>query len=260
MKFRRSYLLMSTLFVLSACKSGSNNATQSTTADQAPAVTSQSPVDPATAGNISGSVKFVGTKPKIQKISMSADAYCKTTHTGDVYSEEVVVNPNNTLKFVYVYVKSGLGALKFPTPAEPVLLDQKGCIYAPHVVAVQTNQAVKIRNSDGVLHNVNARPAKNQGFNMGQPVQGMESDKMFTSPEVMIPVKCDVHPWMHGWIGVQDHPFAAVTMDDGSFSLKNLPPGEYEVEAWHEKYGTSVQKVTVGAKETKSIEFTFKGA
>lgn len=257
MTFRRSYLLAATLFVFSACKSK--------TADQsaAPAETSavaQSPVDAATAANITGTVKFAGTKPKMQKIAMTADAYCKTAHTTDVYSEEVVVNPNNTLKFVYVYVKSGLGTTKFPTPATDVVFDQLGCMYTPHVAAVQVGQNIAVRNSDGVLHNVNARPVKNAGFNFGQPVKGMESKKSFTTPEVMIPVKCDVHPWMHGWIGVQDHPFASVTNETGSFSLNNLPPGEYEIEAWHEKYGTSVQKVKVGPKENKTIEFTFKGA
>ncbi len=257
MTFRKSYLLIATLFVLGACKSGSNQTAGGDAA--APAASTQSPVDAATAGNITGTVKFAGAKPKMPKISMSADAVCKAGHTSDVFSEEVVVNPNNTLRYVYVYVKSGLNNLKFPAPSTPAVLDQKGCMYQPHVVAVQVGQALKIRNSDGVLHNVNARPAKNQGFNMGQPVQGMESDKTFTAAEVMIPVKCDVHPWMHSWIGVQDHPYAAVSDETGAFSLSNLPPGEYEVEAWHEKYGTSVQKVTVGAKETKAITFTFKG-
>ncbi len=259
MKFHRSYLLVSTLFVLGACKGGSNTESGAPAASNTQAV-AQNPVDPNTAGSISGTVKFAGTAPKAQKISMGADAYCKTQHATDVVSEEVVVNPNKTLKYVYVYVKSGLGTTKFPAPTEPVVFDQKGCLYTPHVAAVQVGQPLKIRNSDGVLHNVNVRPTKNQGFNMGQPVQGMESDKTFTTPEVMIPVKCDVHPWMHAWIGVQDHPYASVTSDDGSFSLKNLPPGEYEIEAWHEKYGTATQKVTVGAKESKTIEFTFKGA
>ena len=257
MMFRNSVLLASTLFVLGACKSGSNQS--AAPAESAPAATAQSPVDAATAGNITGTVKFSGAKPKMQKIAMTADAFCKSAHTGDVYSEEVVVNPNNTLKFVYVYVKSGLGDLKFPTPAEPVVFDQKGCIYTPHVAAVQVGQELKIRNSDSVLHNVNVRPTKNKGFNLGQPVQGMETAKSFDTPEVMIPAKCDVHPWMHGWIGVQAHPYASVTSDTGSFALNNLPPGTYEIEAWHEKYGTSVQKVTIGAKESKTIEFTFKG-
>jgi plastocyanin len=177
-----------------------------------------------------------------------------------VDSEEVVVNPNGTLKNVYVYVKSGLGDKKFPAPSTPAVFDQHGCMYHPHVLSVQTGQEIIVRNSDGVLHNINARPKLNKGFNFGQPVQGMESKKSFDKPEVMIPVKCDVHPWMNAWMGVQDHPFAAVTGDDGSFSLKGLPAGTYTIEAWHEKYGVSDQTVTIGATETKSITFTFKGA
>jgi plastocyanin len=260
MKSFNVILLLSGLLALNACKGGGNAPATSEAPAEAQQAAAQSPVDPATAGVITGVVKFTGAKPKLQKISMGADAYCKTAHSTEVLSEEVVINPNNTLKNVYVYVKSGLPAdLKFPAPSEPVIFDQKGCMYLPHVAAVMTGQSLKVRNSDGVLHNVNARPTKNQGFNFGQPVQGMETVKTFNSSEVMIPVKCDVHPWMSGWIGVQNHPYAVVTGDDGSFSLANLPPGEYEVEAWHEKYGTSVQKITVGAKETKTVDFSFKG-
>ena len=259
MTFRSHFLWLIPVLALSSCKGGGQSgSTESAAPAQQQQV--QNPVDPATAGSISGTIKFAGAKPKAPKISMSADAYCKTAHTTDVMSPEVVVNPNNTLKFVYVYVKSGLPAgMTFPTP-EPAMLDQQGCLYEPHVLAVQTNQQIKIRNSDGVLHNINARPKNNPGFNIGQPVKGMESPKSFPNTEVMIPVKCDVHPWMSAWIGVQTHPFAAVSGDDGSFTLPNLPPGDYEIEAWHEKFGTSVQKVTVGAKESKKVEFTFKGA
>jgi hypothetical protein len=261
MKFRSSHLIIAALFAVAACKAKnqSESAAPTETATTATAAAT-SPVDAATAGNIEGVVKFTGTKPKEQKIAMNADAQCKASHTTDVMAQDVVVNPNNTLQYVYVYVKSGLGALKFPAPTTPVVLNQTGCMYSPHVVAVQVGQPFVIRNSDGVLHNVNVRPTINQGFNIGQPIKGMETTKTFTAPEVMIPVKCDVHPWMHGWIGVQDNPYASVTDDTGAFSLKNLPPGDYEITAWHEKYGTATQKVTVGAKETKKIEFTFKGA
>lgn len=246
-------------FAIAGCKGNQTSTTE--TAGSAPETSSaQSAVDPATVGTVTGVVKFSGTAPKPQKIAMSADAFCKTAHAGDVTSDEVVVNPNNTLRYVYVYVKSGLGDKKFPPSSTPAVLDQKGCLYSPHVVAVQVGQELLVRNSDGVLHNVNVRPAKNQPFNFGQPVQGMENKKTFTTPEVMIPVKCDVHPWMHSWIGVQDHPFAAVSDESGAFSLNNLPPGTYDIEAWHEKYGTASQSVTVGAKETKTIEFNFKGA
>lgn len=256
MTFRSTAYLISGLIALSACKGG----TSTTAAPEATTTAAaQSPVDAATAANITGAIKFAGAKPKAQKISMGADAYCKTAHSTEVLSDQVIVNANNTLKNVYVYVKSGLGDLKFPVPTEPVILDQVGCIYVPHVVSLMAGQKLQVRNSDGVLHNVNARPTKNQGFNFGQPIKGMTNDKVFDNAETMIPVKCDVHPWMSGWIGVQTHPYASITGDDGSFALKNLPPGEYEIEAWHEKYGTAVQKVTVGAQESKAIEFTFKG-
>lgn len=261
MTFRPTYLAVISILALSACKGSSAPASSSASTEQPAASTaSASPVDPATAGNIEGIVKFTGTKPAPQKIAMNADAQCKAAHTTDVMAQDVVVNANNTLEYVYVYVKSGLGNMKFPVPTTPAVLTQQGCLYTPHVVAVQVGQQLDIQNDDSVLHNVNVRPTKNQGFNIGQPIKGMKTPKTFTTPEVMIPVKCDVHPWMHGWIGVQDHPYASVTDDTGAFSLKNLPPGEYEIEAWHEKYGTATQKVTVGAKETKKIEFTFKGA
>jgi hypothetical protein len=258
MTFHRRYLLIIPVLALSACKGGGQSGSEAAAPAQEQV---QNPVDSATAGAINGSVKFSGAKPKAQKIVMAADAYCKTAHTTDVFSPEVTVNPNNTLKWVYVYVKSGLKPdMKFPTPSTPVVLDQNGCMYSPHILAVQTNQTITVRNSDGVLHNINAKPKNNPGFNVGQPVKGMESPKSFPNPEVMVPLKCDVHPWMAAYVGVQSHPYFFVTGDDGSFTLPNLPPGEYEIEAWHEKYGASTQKVTIGPKETKTIEFTFKGA
>jgi hypothetical protein len=186
MKFRSSHFFVAALFALAACKGGNNTApAQSTATTEPAAATAQSPVDPATAANIEGVVKFTGTKPKMAKIAMNADAQCKASHTTDVMSEEVVVNPNNTLRYVYVYVKSGLGNLKFPAPTTPVVFDQQGCMYTPHVAAVQVGQPLEIHNSDGVLHNVNVRPVKNQGFNIGQPIKGMKTDKTFTVPEVM---------------------------------------------------------------------------
>jgi plastocyanin len=127
-------------------------------------------------------------------------------------------------------------------------------------LAVQAGQEITVLNSDGVLHNINARPKNNEGFNIGQPVKGMETKKSFANAEVMIPIKCDVHPWMGGYIGVQTHPYSAVSDETGSFSLKDLPPGTYEIEAWHEVYGTTTQSVTIGPKENKTITFTFKGA
>ncbi len=257
MKLRHELFILTLVLTLTGCGKKSGDTAQA----PAESTTAGAPAAAQAGGaTVSGSVKFTGTKPTPKKIQMSADAYCKTQHAGGTTDgEEVVVNTNGTLMNVYVYVKSGLGDKTFPVPSTPASLDQHGCVYRPHVIAVQSGQEIAIKNSDGVLHNINARPKINKGFNFGQPVQNMESKKSFDKPEVMIPIKCDVHPWMGGYVGVQNHPFAKVTGEDGSFSLSGLPAGTYEVEAWHEKYGTSVQSVTVGETETKAISFTFKG-
>jgi plastocyanin len=163
------------------------------------------------------------------------------------------------LQNVFVYVKDGLGTLKFPVPPAPLVLDQKGCQYRPHVFGVQVGQPIEILNSDATLHNIHAWPMANAEFNKGQALQGMKDTHVFSTREVMVPFRCDVHRWMNSFVGVLDHPFFAVTGADGSFSLKGLPPGTYTIEAWHEKFGTKTASVTVGAKESKDVAFTFSG-
>jgi plastocyanin len=142
-------------------------------------------------------------------------------------------------------------------PSTAVVLDQKGCRYVPHVLGVQVGQPVEVLNSDPTLHNVHAVPMSNSEFNTGQPLQGMKRAHTFTAREVMVPFKCDVHPWMHAYIGVLDHPFFAVSGADGSFQLTGLPPGTYTIEAWHETLGARTQTVTIGAKETGNVAFSF---
>ena len=211
------------------------------------------------AANISGKIKFAGTAPKVKVISVTSDAYCSKQHDkAQIKGEEVVVNPNKTLSNVLVYVKKGLEGRSFAAPKESAVLNQRGCWYEPHVIAVMVAQPLIVRNSDDTLHNIHAVPKINQGFNFAQPTKGMESTKIFDKEEVMIPVKCDVHSWMGGYIGVISNPYFMVTGKDGSFSLKNLPPGQYEIEAWHEKFGVQTQSVTVAAKESKTLNFTFK--
>jgi hypothetical protein len=168
------------------------------------------------------------------------------------------VGDGGALQNVFVYVKDGLGDLRFPIPTAPILLDQKGCHYVPHVLGVQLGQRVEIVNSDPTLHNVHALPTVNQEFNVGQPWPGMKHTHQFSTKEVMVRFKCDVHPWMHAFVGVLDHPYFAVSAGDGTFSLKGLPPGTYTVEAWHETLGTQTQMVTIGASESKEIGFSFK--
>jgi len=209
------------------------------------------------AGDISGKVSFEGEAPKAGRIMMNADPVCMKQHKQTVFGEDVVVNKNGTLKNVLIYVKDGLGKKKFEAPSEKVVFDQKGCQYSPHVLGIQTGQDLEVRNSDPTLHNVHSLSKENSSFNVAQPKIGMKLTKKFDKPETF-KVKCEVHTWMGAYIGVFAHPFFAVTGDDGSFSLKKLPAGDYTIEAWHEKYGTQTMKVTVGAADTKTADFKFK--
>ncbi len=175
----------------------------------------------------------------------------------NLHPEWLVVNPDGTLQNVMVFVKSGVEGMTFQTPSEPVIIDQKDCRYIPHVFTMMVNQPLKIKNSDATLHNIHAWAEKNTPFNIGQPVQGMETTKSFNKEEVPLPIRCDVHKWMSSYVGVFSHPFHTVTREAGSFELK-LPPGKYEIVAWHEKYGTQTATVEVADGEKKEINFTFK--
>jgi len=216
---------------------------------------SEHPVDPATAGSITGTVMVTGKVPGGDPINMSTDPYCEGQPK--LVTSDVVGGTGGTLQNVFIYVKDGLGNRRFPVPATPVVLDQKGCQYAPRVLGIQTGQTLAIHNSDSTLHNMHASPEHNQEFNkaLGQP--GLNHTHTFSAAEVMVPFKCDVHRWMRAWVGVLDHPFHAVSGADGSFSLTGLPPGTYTIEAWHETLGRQTQSVTIGASEAKPVAFTF---
>ena len=215
------------------------------------------PVDAATAGNVAGRITFEGTPPKPGMVRIDSDPNC--VQQGAAATDEIViVGDGAALHNVFVYIKDGLGNLRFPIPSTPIVLDQKGCRYVPHVLGAQVGQSVEIVNSDPTLHNVHAVPATNQEFNTGQPLPGMKHTHRFSTREVMVPFKCDVHPWMRAYIGVLAHPYFAVTGADGSFNLKGLPPGTYTIEAWHETLGMQTQTVTIGERETKDITFSFK--
>ena len=213
----------------------------------------------ADAGTVTGKINFTGTPPVAQKIDMNADPICAGMHSEPVFTEEVVVNPNQTLKNVFVYVKEGLEGKTFEPPQEPVVFDQQGCHYTPHVFGLQVNQPLEIRNSDATLHNVHGKPVVSKEFNLGMPIQGMKLTRKFDKPEVMMKFKCDVHPWMHAFTGVLPHPFFAVTNDQGSYEIKNLPAGSYTVEAWQEKYGPQTQKITVDEAGTVTADFNYAG-
>jgi len=209
-------------------------------------------------GTLTGKIVFTGTAPAPKKIDMGQDPVCASA-AGDKNTEDVVV-ADGKLANVFVYVKSG-GAVdkySFDTPSSAVDLDQKGCRYHPHVLGVQTKQTVKITNSDATTHNIHPSPSKNQEWNQSQPSGSAPLEKSFARPETLIPVKCNQHPWMKCYIGVLPHPFYAVSSEkDGTYTIKGLPPGDYTVVAWHEKYGEQTQKVTVPAKGSVTQDFTF---
>ena len=214
---------------------------------------------PADAATITGSVKFAGAAPAMPTIQMAADPYCQSQHTGaPPKDEEVVVGSGGELANVFVYVKNVAGS--YPPPATPVVLDQHGCQYHPHAIALQVGQPLQIKNSDATLHNIHALPSVNSQFNEGQPVQGMVSTKKFDKAEITpFRVKCDVHGWMKAFMAVMPNPFYSVTPENGTFTISGLPPGNYTIVAWHEKYGQQEQQVTVAPKESKTVAFTFKG-
>jgi plastocyanin len=210
-----------------------------------------------TAGAVTGSVKFEGTAPKPRPVRMESDPLCVPIGKGAT-SETLVVGTGNGVQNVFVYVKDGLGSRTFPTPTKPVLVDQRGCRYTPHVFGVQVGQQVQLLNSDPADHNVNATAKNNKGFNLLQPKGVPRSTRMFEKPEVMIPLRCDIHPWMNSWVGVLPHPFFAVTSADGGFEIGGLPAGAYTLEAWHEQLGTQTQKITVDGRKGAVVAFTFK--
>ena len=209
---------------------------------------------------VTGKVAFQGTAPKPVVLDMSDKPECVKANDGKpVYSQEVVVNPNGTLKNVFVWVKAGLPNATWKAPATPVELDQKGCMYDPHVLGVMTNQPLEIRNSDPTNHNIHATGDKNGELNESQMPGEAPIVKTFAKPELFVSMKCNVHPWMRSYIGVVAHPFFAVTGDDGTFTIKGLPSGTYTIEIVHEKYGKQEQQVTVGARDNKTVDFSVKG-
>ena len=209
------------------------------------------------AGSVTGTVKYEGAVPKLPPIRMDADPGCAKKHDSPVKSEALVLGDGNTIGNIFVRVKSGVPAKDYPAPKEPVVVDQQGCRYIPHVLGVMAGQPLKILNSDGLLHNIHALPKVNKSFNMAMPATRTEAEATFTKEEFMFKVKCDVHPWMGAWVAVMTHPFFDVTAADGKFDIGNLPPGTYEIEAWHEKLKTKTASVTISGDESQTIDFSF---
>jgi plastocyanin len=224
-----------------------------------PAAPTPAPAVVADAGTISGKVAFTGTKPAPKALSMDATPACAKMHKEPVMSEDAIVNANGTLKNAFVYIKSGLAKKEYPTPPAGKI-DQNGCVYSPHVIGVLVNQQIEISNSDDTNHNIHPLPRINREWNESQPPKGELKVKTFAKEELPpFMMKCNIHPWMRAWVGVSSHPFFAITGDDGSFTLKDVPPGEYTLEVWHERFGTQEIKVKVEPKGTASADFSLKG-
>jgi len=211
-------------------------------------------------GTVTGKIAFSGTPPAPKPLDFAADPVCVSAATNKT-TDDVMVK-DGKLANVFVYIKSG-GAVdkySFTAPAGGPEIDQKGCRYAPHVLGAMTKQNIKIVNSDNTTHNIHFTPDKNPDWNQSEPPGSPALEKSFARVEILIPVKCNVHPWMKAYVGVLPHPFFGVSGEDGSYAIKGLPPGDYTIVAWHEKYGEQTQKITVGAKETKTQDFTFSAA
>jgi hypothetical protein len=218
-----------------------------------PAASAASPTAP-NGPRLTVRVTFDGTVPAPGTVRLDAYPECVAENGGtERPTESFVVGDQKALRHVFVYVSSGVEGVAAPPPDTPVVLDQDRCRYEPRVLGIRVGQALEIRNSDALLHNIRAHSAKGQAFNVGQPVEGMRSTRRFTSPEVMVPVRCDVHTWMQAWIGVVDHPFFGVTEADGVAQLPALPPGSYTVTAWHEVLGTQSTTMTVASGATQPL-------
>jgi hypothetical protein len=250
MRTRSLHLVLAAIAFFSASGCGNKPRSES----PAPAVT----IDPSTAGSINGTVTFDGTPPAFKPIDMSASPACAAANPAPVVPPIVVVGENGALANVVIFVKDGLGNYRFDAPSDPAILGQKNCMYEPHVSALMTNQPFQIQNNDPTMHNVHPLPKHNRQWSTSQPVGSAALKSTFGRPEFAMPVLCNVHPWMRAFVFVFDHPYFAVTSKTGRFELKNLPPGTYTVEAWHENYAAQDQTVTIGPKESKSISFSFK--
>lgn len=260
---RLSLPFVAMAFLMGGCGGGKDAPSTDTSTKSAPAAKTSSskrvafPKDQASA-TISGTVSFDGPAPKAKRIKIQGDAVCEGAHSGGMTTSQSLLVDKNTkaIQNVFVYIKKGTEGWDFPTPSNAVTVDQKGCMYNPHVFGVMAGQSVSIKSSDATTHNVHFVGKMNAEFNMTQK-QGQIDLKSFSRQEVMAKLKCDIHAWMGAYVGILYHPFYQVTESNGSFSLGKLPAGEYVVEAWHETLGTQTQTVSLGAGKTENIIFKF---
>jgi len=260
---KRSLVLVVGLLVFGYA-AGCGGSEPADTAQQAPATgtgagaPAAQPAQNLGGSSITGTVTFEGTAPNLKPLTMDADPACAKMHSGPAPNEMLVLGSANTMGNILVSVSEGLPAGRtWPAPQTPVVLDQKGCTYVPHVMGIMVGQPYRILNSDGILHNVHTLPKINPSFNQAMPGTRKEATTTFAKPENLFQIKCDVHPWMSAYIGVYTHPFFSVTGTDGKFTIQGLDAGTYEITAWHEKLGTRTASVTVSGSDTKTQDFKF---
>jgi plastocyanin len=211
-------------------------------------------------GAIAGVARCEGRVPTMQPIDMNFDPICAGKHDGDepALNESILVDEEGHLANVLVRVVEGLPEGDYPVPQTPLILSQEGCMYHPRVFGIRPGQPLTIQNPDGTIHNVNGMPVVNRGFNLAMDARTTEKTITLEQPEPPFPIKCDVHPWMRAYCAVVDHPFFAVSGPAGAFTIAELPPGTYVLEAWHERYGIQREEVTVAAGEETPVTFTFR--
>ena len=254
------YLLVpAAALLMASCAGGDKPKAEEKKVAVAPQAVEYFHVDAATAATLKGSITFAGVKPPHQKIDMASDEGCQKAAAGKpVYDEPVVTGKGGGLANAFVYIQAGLEGKKFEPATEAVVLDQHGCIFVPHVIALRAGQTLELKNGDAVSHNVHPLPANNREWNQEQAPQAPPVEHRFARPEIMIPVKCNIHAWMRSYIGVVDHPYFAVTGSDGAFEWKNLPPGDYTIGVWHEKLGKQEQQVHVAPSGAAAVNFTYR--
>jgi plastocyanin len=252
-----SLFLCCFLLVTGGCKRSEPGASSG-----ASSATTQGPITPidlATAGSVEGTVHLVGKAPERIEIDMAQDPACAMSPYGKNLTEGIV-SKDGKLANVYVYVKDGLANKVFAAPMEPAVLDQKGCRYVPHVLAAMVGQPIEFRNSDPTMHNVHMQPTVggNQQFDISQPPNGGTTRNAFAKPELMIPVRCNNHPWMEAFLNVAPNPFFSVSGEDGHFAIHGLPPGTYTLVAVQEQLGQQQATATVTTQGTATADFSFK--
>lgn len=223
-------------------------------------LTTSAGIVPAEAGTIIGRVMYSGSTPQPRRIHMTADPECDRMNPDGVASQTLLVAPDGAVAGAVVSVKQGLRKGEtYAVPATPAMLDEKGCMFVPHVLAVQAGQILEITNKDPTMHSVHAAPAFGSEFNIAMPALHQVVRKRFDAREV-VRIKCDVHPWMSAYVAVFEHPFFAISLDDGRYAIGNVPNGTYTVEAWHETLGVlTTASVKVGGDPPATADFTFAG-